>query len=214
MNTKSMAMGALVIAALHWTPARAALFTAEPDAFAVGTDLGSAYTGVTLSILGTGFGVGPVRAVNPSTQPIEPFTASTGSLTFGHNGAFLPHLFREPTTQALRADFVTTAISVSIDFVSNDFSDLGFLQAFGAGDVLLGTYTTASLAANAFETMTLSGVGPIAYVIASGLNASSSGGLDNLRWETAATAVPEPGTLALVGIGLAGLVAAGRRSRR
>lgn len=190
--------------------------TVDPDAFAAGTVLDNAFAGVTLSIVGDGFGSADgssVIAIDPSAESAEPFSSSTGSLSFGHTSAnSFPHLFREPGFKALRADFSGGASSVSIDFISNDSADTGLLQAFSATDVLLGTYTTASLGFSAFETMTLSGIGNISYILASGDSGASSGGLDNLSFVSAAIPLPAAGWLLLGAVG--GLGFAKRRKRR
>jgi hypothetical protein len=194
--------------------AQAAPVVVDPDAFAPGTDLSNAFAGITLSAVGGGFGAGPaVFAVDSLSQPNEPFMASTGRLVFGTNSQIFPHLFREPTFLALRVDFAAATDAVAIDFISNDADDVGFLQAFDAANNLLGTYTTASLATNQFETMSLAfGSANIAYILASGLDGLSSGGLDHLRYNSAAT-VPEPTALLLVGTALLAL-RLGRRPER
>ncbi|MBX3601337.1 MAG: PEP-CTERM sorting domain-containing protein [Rubrivivax sp.] len=191
--------------------AHAAPVVVDPDAFAPGTDLSNAFAGITLSAVGLGFGGGPaIFAVDSLSQPAEPFTASTGRLVFGTSAPTFPHLFREPSFHALRVDFAAPTDAVWIDFISNDSADTGFLQAFDAADNLLGTYTTASLTANQFETMSLSfGSASIAYILASGLDSASSGGLDHLRYNDDGT-VPEPAALLLVGTALLAL----RLSRR
>ncbi|MBL8315054.1 MAG: PEP-CTERM sorting domain-containing protein [Rubrivivax sp.] len=193
--------------------AQAATVVADADAFALGTDLSNAFAGITLSAVGLGFGGGPaIFAVASASQPLEPFTASTGQLVFGTNSPNFPHLFREPSFLALRVDFSAPTDGVWIDFISNDGADTGFLQAFDATDNLLGTYTTASLATSQFETMSLSfGSASIAYILAGGLNGSSSGGLDHLRYNGGT--VPEPATLLLVGSALLAL-RLGRRVAR
>ena len=70
----------------------------------------------------------------------------------------------------LQARFVVTVGAVSIDFISDDASDQGRLEAYSATNVLLDTHTTAVLASGAFERMTVSrAAGDIAYVRAFGL---------------------------------------------
>ena len=204
-SVRSTLLGFFLCAAAG--PAFGALIVVDADAFAEGTNLSAAFPGVTLSHGGGGFGGGPgIFAVRPDNK-VEPFNASTGSLVFGTDtqGDF-PHLFREQGFANLRADFATATDSVSIDFISNNGSDFGFLQAFDAANNLLGSYTTADLSLNQFETMTINATG-IAYILASGLNGASSGGLDNLKFGT----VPEPGTLALLGLAFAGLGFARRK---
>ncbi len=50
-----------------------------------------------------------------------------------------------------------------------------------------------------------SGTANIAYVLAGGAGGGSSGGLDNLQYERVTVTVTVPATLALLGLGLAGL---------
>ncbi len=177
------------------TSASAAIITVDPDSFAAGTDISAAFAGVTLSAVGGGFGAGPsIFAVDP-TAGAEPFTTSTGNLSFGTDSASFPHLFREPAFLHMRVDFAAPTDFVSIDFIANDTPDQGTLSAFDSADNLLGTYTTAFLVANAFESMTFSsGSSNIAYILASGADSGSSGGLDNLQFAVA----PEPSTLLLL----------------
>jgi hypothetical protein len=175
----------------------------DPDAFPVGTNISNAFTNVTLSALGSGFGniTSNIYAVNPSTQPLEPFNASTGSLVFGTDSPDFPHLFRELGFISLRADFAVPVATVSIDFIANDASDIGILRAYNSANTLLASYTTAVLSLNQFETANISSTN-IAYIIASGDSGISSIGIDNLNYAPA----PTPATLILLSSGLLGLV--------
>lgn len=209
--SQRLLVGAFTVALAAATPAAGAVITVDADSFVAGTDISAAFAGVTLSAVGGGFGAGPsIFAVDSAGQAVEPFTASTGALVFGTDAASFPHLFREPAFLNLRADFATPTSSVAIDFIANDGADQGFLQAFDSGNNLLGTYTTASLGLNAFETMAVALPG-IAYILAGGLNGGSSGGLDNLRFD--GDAVPEPSVL-LLGLTAAAAFARRRRANR
>lgn len=185
-----------VICAFIAAPASADLV--DPDAFAVGTDISNAFAGVSLSALGSGWGgvTGPeVYAINSAAQPLEPFSASTGSLVFGHSG-FYPHLWMDPGTIQLRADFALGATDVQLDFIGNNHSDFGQLLAYDAGGTLVDSAYTGQLTLSAVETLTVSG--DISYVIGGGINTASSLGMDNLQF----TPVPVPGAVLLGMLGL------------
>lgn len=205
MAPKKLAMLSVVGMLTFAGAASAALITVDPDAYAAGTDISNAFSGVTLSASGPGWS-NPgtnIFSVDPSTQPAEPFNASTGSLSFGTQDGLFPHLFREPTHLHMRVDFAVQTDFVSIDFISNNGDDQGFMSVYDSLDNLLGSYTTDHLSLNQFETMAFSSASAnIMYITASGLNGFSSGGLDNLQYNSP---VPEPGTIALMCLGLVGL---------
>ncbi len=187
--------------------AEAMSFTADADSFTAGTNISNVFEGITLSAVGGGFDSGTdIFAINPNIQPLEPFTTSTGSLSFGTDSISFPHLFREPDFLQMRIDFSTEATSVSLDFISNDAADTGLLRAFDASNNLLDTDTTVSLSNSQFATMTVNGGGQtIAYILAGGDSAFSSGGLDNLKWQTS-TQIPTPALLpGLMGMGMAAI---------
>ncbi|MEM9265833.1 MAG: PTPA-CTERM sorting domain-containing protein [Cyanobacteria bacterium P01_F01_bin.13] len=187
--------------------AEAMSFGADADSFTTGTDISNAFTGISLSAVGGGFESGAsIFAINPSTQPLEPFTTSTGARSFGTDSSTFPHLFRQPGFLEMRVDFISGAASVSLDFVSNNGADTGLLRAFDASNNLLDTYTTVSLTNSQFETMTVNGGGQtIAYVLAGGDSPFSSGGLDNLEWQSS-DPIPTPALLpSLIGMGMAAI---------
>ena len=148
-----------------------ALISVEPDAFAAGTDISNAYSGVTLSSIGLGFdgdSDASIFAIDSASQALEPFTASTVRLVFGTNDATFPHLFAGTGAASLRVDFASDVHKVFLDAISNNGADAGTLRAFDSLDNLLATYTTASMTANVFETMVVTAAGQqIAYVTAS-----------------------------------------------
>ena len=198
-----------VVVGLLLLPAVAVADVVDPDAYADGTVLNTAYAGVTLStVSGVGGGSSNVyarRSTNNSTPPN----------VFG-NDTYLPYewaLDGHPGTPwgALRADFAAGATSVSIDCIGNNSYDLGTLHAFDSGGVLLASSTTGVLTSGVVETLSISGVGNIAYILVGGLAASGETVyLDNLNY----TPVPVPGGLALGVLGLAGVAALRRKKRR
>ena len=202
----------LLAMAMFAGAARAVPIVADPDSFAVGTDISNAFPGVTLSAVGRGWNnsTGRIIAVDPLTNQSEPFAASTGKLVFGTDDGSYPHLFREAGFMQLRADFADPTNNVSLDFIGNDASDTGLLEAYDESGNLLGTVLSSALGIDevgsvSFEIPT----NDIAFILAGGAGIPSSLGIDNLRTSHS----PEPATLALLGTGLAGLLVLRRRRR-
>jgi hypothetical protein len=212
VNRKLVAALVAASAILGSGAAEAALITIDPDAFAAGTLLTNAFPGLTLRSIGAGFD-GDSDADIYGRDPLaflEPYNASTGGLVFGTNDPDYPHLFGGTGAATFRVDFASPVSLVRLDGISNDESDAARLQAYNSSNVLLATYTTASLGTSAFETMIVSSAASdIAYVVASGVSGDSVG-FDRLQYE--AEAVPEPTTLALFGAGLVALRARRKRS--
>jgi len=187
--------------------------TVEPDDFAADTDISTAFWGVTLSSVGNGWNnpSGAIFAINPTGES-GPFTPSTGSLAFGTDDGWYPHLFWGRDKLHFRADFswdswpYKPAVEVSLDFIGNGGGDVGELYAYDGSDTLLDSTFTSSLAKNESEMLTVSDLGGIAYIIAFGKQRSTiqwdSLGIDNMQWE----AIPAPGAILLgsLGVGLVG----------
>lgn len=189
--------------------AHGVLITVDPDAFSVGTNISSAFAGVTLSSVGSGFDgdFDPnIFSINSAVQSF-PFTASTGSLVFGTNDNTFPAVFGGWGGAMFRVDFATPTSQVLLDAIGNNSSDYAQLNAYNSGGTLVDSYSTGQLTTSVFETMGVSGAG-IAYVIASGV-AGDSVGFDQLRYEEPGkeSIIPEPSTMLLLSLGLSGLAA-------
>ncbi len=119
-------------------------------------------------------------------------------------------MFSGETYLLFRADFTSAlATEVSLDFIGNDGTygdgDIGELYAYDAGDNVLDSAFTSSLAGDAWETLTVSdNVVGIAYILAFGNtnNTMDTLGLDHMEW----TPIPAPGAILLgsLGVGLVG----------
>ena len=118
----------------------------------------------------------------------------------------------------LRLDFTSPMSAWAAD--TRGIGDDGrptVISVFDAGNVLLGTIATSSDASNQeiqFYGFQLTGGDQAAYLTL--VNASDRNdvfGMDNIRF-AAATPVPEPATLTLLGTGALGLLARRRRARR
>ena len=130
----------------------------------------SFFQNITLSSVGAGFDGDfdtNIFSINPSTQALEPYSASTGRLVFGTNDGTFPHLFGGFGGAKMRIDFGVSDVKlVLLDGISNNGSDIARLQAFDSTNTILGTHTTAALALSQFETMSVtSAAGNIAYVL-------------------------------------------------
>lgn len=148
----------------------------EPDDYADGTELNRIIPEATLTAIGSAVATDQVTATTDSF-------ASTGDKVFVNDGGN----YWTPSSRRLSIDFSTPVSTVSIDFISDDSSDMGRLEVYDAGDNLLKTYITADLGEGAVETMTLSRLtADIAYAIAGG-HSGQSGRLDNLVFGEAST---------------------------
>ena len=157
----------------------------EPDDYSSGTLLNTIQPGVTLSAVGSGISDDSVFA---ETR----IYSSTGTQTFTR--AFSSVWYND--VAELRADFDSAVSTVSIDFISDDSSDIGQLEAYDADGNLLETYTTADLSTGQSETAIVTRPSAdIAYILAAGVDSFSVGYLDNLTFSSSSvhTVTVNPG---------------------
>lgn len=189
--------------------AEAETITAEPDAYAAGTDISTLFSGVTLSTISSETTDSAVYSVTPS----DPQWASTSPRVFGNGSIYGQYWWDiSPSFYGhLKADFDLLANQVMIDFVGNNGSDYGILEAYGTGNVLLTSVTTPDLTSGMVYTATINRASyDIDYIVATGFGGDDIH-IDYLR----ANVVPAPTTLiALVSMGLVGLVGLVWRRRR
>jgi hypothetical protein len=199
----------VVLALACWAAAevQASIVTAEPDHVWDGVDISNTFVGVVLSSVGPYDGAGgQLNGRVYSRTAGEAAFASTGTRVFGNNldgtdSASTPRnqLWYQSSSllsaYRLRADFADLANYVAIDFITNNGSDRGVLEAYDAGGNLLTSADAYS--SGGPDTVEISrGSYDIAYVIASGVGGETLC-LDNLR----ANVIPEPATVLLLGLG-------------
>jgi len=186
-------------AAAHAAPY---VVTLEPDGFADGVELTLIVPEFSLQVAGTNnLPLGGVNKVTAESEGI--YEPPTGTNVFGRNG--IP--FWNNNTR-LRIDFTVPVEAISLIFASGGSSEIGRLDAFDSSGTLIGSYVTAALANEAFETMVINRPQTdIAFAVAySAPGEGNFGRLDLLQ-----VTVPEPSTAAMLGLGLLALT---RRPRR
>lgn len=150
---------------------------AEPDNALSQDIISNFFAGVTLSNETTG---GDVFAASAAA-----FGAPTGNNVFAPT-PFQANGWRENINE-FRADFATPQASVSIDFGSDDDTDIGRLRAYHPDGTFIGEMLTESLAIGEKQTLTFTrDIPDIGYIIATGVGGDVIP-LDNLVFEDASS---------------------------
>ena len=189
--------------------AHATIITVEPDSFANGLDISNATVGVSLQ-METGnsvyaYGTGDTNY------------ASTGTKVFGYDAGlgFGVEPFWD-NQDIFRATFSALADYVAIDVINNNGAGQGtdnaYMEVFGT-DGLLTTIPSSSIGFPGYQTLSFQSVSAnISYIRLSNLGGSDFN-LDRLQFgNNIPNNIPEPGSLALMGIGLLGYFS--RRERQ
>jgi hypothetical protein len=207
------AIVAAALAALSAT-ASAVVMTVEPDSYAAGTLIGSAYPGVTLSV--DGKPASDVQALDGFSAFNGRNLATTGTSVFGQSpihSLLVPQGWDE-FNGLLRADFHNSTDFVEVDIIFDD-DDFGRLRAFDSGGALLESIFVSGDGRNpiGFATATISrSTNDIAYILVGG-DLGEAVFLDNLMFNQIPdpTPVTEPTAIALLAFGMIGIGAAARR---
>jgi hypothetical protein len=198
---------ALIGAVLSVCSAVQALTIVDPDAFAAGTVLNNAFSGVTLAAYGDA-GV----LLNANVISATDSYAPTGSRVFADTSSS-PNYWGDGSYSYLRADFASGATQVWLDFAANDDSDNNpFLRAYDSSGTLVASATAGYVSLGSPITLTVS-ASSIAYITASWdeVNKIDNGILDNLRYESAASVPEVISTWMPFGLTVCGLAIAARR---
>ena len=194
-------------------PSLAAIVYIEPDDFTDGTNIETAYVGVTLSVEGRPdaevFTVDGYDVFNNKN------IATSGSLVFGNTPvpSSVPSgkVWDEATFGLFRADFDYSTNYVQIDLIYDD-DDIGGLWAYDSLGNLLESITASGDGRGPvpFTKVSISRQSnDIAYILAGGVNAEALF-LDNMQFN-AVSAVPIPAAAWLFGSGLIGMIGLARR---
>ena len=238
-GTRSMMAGIVLLAALASGNAQASLITFDPDDYAAGTVVSHVNPHVDLSSFRLYHDTAGTPAFAPvyasHCYGTTSDCATTGTKVFGDGfggvdqwGALgdgirnATSCFRslnggtgscENRFNVMLMTFATTTdfVQISGGYWAQDETYLyGFDESFNFVGSMTRVFDYSNCTPGRMEyckvtTSLNSAMGGIRYVLAGGWSNGTS--LDNLRFNS----VPEPGTLALLGLGLAGVVAARRR---
>ncbi len=211
-----------------------ALFVSVPSNATIVTDqaaFNSANSGLTII---TFEGIAPANGFVTLTSPFEPLGASGPPISSFLNGPFaFDSAFSNSSIPGSPSDYIhsgfrnnsqfTIDLPINTNVVGLNFSEFIIGNPAGTGSVLIQAFNGAVEIANGafaasnashFESFYgISGMGAVTQiVVTSNTNAQDAVAIDNLSFGSS-TPVPEPATLAVFGLGLAGLGIMRRRRR-
>lgn len=180
-------------------------FSSDLSGWSTGGSGGSVQWSGSQAVLSTGSGASPLSAFLVQ--------GDDGGFTFGD-----PILIAA-ADQALKFDAVFTDLGLdATEATPGGFTDelkVWLYDADGLGDLLVAAVSAATLAGPAYS-FDLTGLAGRRVALSFELTDEDDGrdsrvSLDNIRIEQSISAVPEPGSLALLALGLAGLPRRGRK---
>lgn len=196
----------LILVVLTFTiNAHASIITVEPDNFANGADISNATDGVSLQ---RESGNSVYATVDPNYGSAA---TSTGTQVFGYDAGFGVEPFWD-NQNIFRATFSTLVDYVAIDVINNNGPDQGtdkaFMEVWGNSGLLAMISSSAIDWSQRYQTLSFQSTSANIQYIRMSSSDGSDFNLDNLRFNT----VPEPGSLALITIGLLGYFSRRERS--
>lgn len=213
---KKTAYGVALLASLFISTSFAAPISSEVDSSLTGATLVDFESGPTGNSVSQSFGGLAVTALNSVYASSASFSVD-GDYAGGYNTRGQLHITNHGSEfQALRFDFSASTAAFGFLFGASDSSWV--LQAFNGSGLLESLTISPVFGSNAGDFFGLSNLAGATYALLTQNQDGyyASGGVDYVfvdNFRFAQGSVPEPASLALLGIGLAGVGAMRRKSR-